>query len=236
MAEDNWASQLKKLEREFDGLPPVPSPAAQKMQSEAERRAKEKVQQRAAMIGASARLILVFALGAALVLWPYSRDCGWGWFGYLGVEAVIAAGGIWVAFTTWRARLPKMHVFSLLIVLAGMVLIAAEVLPRMGYAAIDPKNPPQLWCTETTNAPPATTMLEQRVHFATQSLGSRWEESSADLLRQLLPQQAALAQTVHRELRLQPDSGSRLRLKVVRLPPRTLRLSSPDAPAPGKEF
>jgi hypothetical protein len=203
VADDNWAVQLKKIEREFDGLPPVPSPAVQKMQTEAERRAKERVQQRTAMIGAGARLILVFALGAALGVWPYSRECGWGWFGYVGVEAVIAAGGIWVGFTTWRARLAKMHVLSLLIILTGLVLIAVEVLPRIGYAAIDPKHPPQLWCPETTNAPRATTMLEQRVRDATQSLGSRWQESSSDLARQLRPRQAFLAQTVHRELRLQ---------------------------------
>ena len=219
MAEENWASQLKKIEREFDGLPPEPSPAAQKMQSEAERRAKEKTQQRAAMIGASARLILVFALGAAIAVWPYSRDCGWGWISYVGVEAVIAGGGIWVAFTTWRGRLPRMHIFSLVIVLAALALIGAEVLPRIGYAAIDPKHPPQVWCTdEGTNSPPATTMntppadatnapsetsmLEQRVRLTTQSLGSRWRESSSDLAKQLRPQQASLTQTLHRELRL----------------------------------
>jgi cation transport ATPase len=223
VVEDNWASQLKKIEREFDGLPPEPSPAVQKMQSEAERRAKEKAQQRAAMFGAGARLILVFALAAAIVVWPYSRECGWGWFGFVGVEAVIVAGGLWVAFTTWRGRLPKMHAFSLLIVLAGLVLIAAEVLPRIGYAATDPKHPPQLWCPETTSPPPAvtmisphqaitmtnalpdTTVLEQRVRFATQSLGSRWKESTSDLARQLRPHQAALEQTLHRELRLRRE-------------------------------
>ncbi|HEY5022233.1 MAG TPA: hypothetical protein VII30_07065 [Gemmatimonadaceae bacterium] len=227
MADDNWAVQLKKIEREFDGLPPEPSPAVQKMQSEAERRAKEKLSQRAAMIGAGARLILVFALGAAIVVWPYSRECGWGWFGYVGVEGVIAAGGIWVAFTTWRGRLPKMHVLSLLIVAAGLVLIGAEVLPRIGYAAIDPKHPPRLWCPATTATPPkittnvlpattwnessvtttnessAATALEQRLSHAAQLLGSRWQESSSDLARQLRPQQASLAQTVHRGLRLQ---------------------------------
>jgi hypothetical protein len=224
VVEDNWASQLKKIEREFEGLPPEPSPALKKLQSEEERRAKEKAQQRAAMFGAGARLILVFALGAAVVLWPYSRDCGWGWIGYVGVEGVIVAGGLWVAATTWRGRLPKMHAFSLLIVLAGLVLIAAEVLPRIGYAATDPKHPPQLWCPETssprpattmmidqyppitaTNAQPDTTVLEHRVRYATQSLGSRWKESTSDLARQLRPQQAALEQTLHRELRLRRE-------------------------------
>jgi hypothetical protein len=202
MVEDNWKSQLKKIEREFDGLPPEPSPAFQKLQSEEERRAKERAATRAAIIGSTARLILVLALGAALAMWPYSRACGSGWFGYVGVEVVIIAGGLWVAITTWRARLPKLHVLSLLIVLAGLGLVAAEVLPRIGYAVTDPLHPPLVWCAEPTNAPPATTMLEQRVQYATQSASSRWQESSGDLVKQLRPQQAALERTLHRELRL----------------------------------
>src|SRR5258706_331138 len=84
------------------------------------------LQQRAAMIGAGARLVLVFALFGALIIWPYAKQCGTGWFGYIGTEAVIVAGGLWVAFTTWRYRLPKMHALSLSIILVGLVLIAAE--------------------------------------------------------------------------------------------------------------
>jgi hypothetical protein len=55
----------------------------------------------------------------------------------------------------------------------------------------------------TTNESSAATALEQRVSHAAQLLGSRWQESSSDLARQLRPQQASLAQTVHRGLRLQ---------------------------------
>jgi len=242
--EQDWSVQLKKIEREFDGLPPEPSPALKKLQSEEERRAKERAQQRVAMFGAGARLILVFALFAALALWPYANQCGWGLFSYMGVEAVIVAGGLWVAVTTWRYRLPRMHALSLVIVLAGLVLIAADVLPRTGYASVDPKHPPQMWCPEANgapstamllpdamsgpsttlllpdakstlsttavrpeakDAPPETGMLEQRVHYAAQSLGARWHESSTDLVTQLRPQQAALARTGHRGLQLQRD-------------------------------
>ncbi|MDP9205079.1 MAG: hypothetical protein M3P12_06430 [Gemmatimonadota bacterium] len=227
MAENDWSTQLKKIEREFDGLPPEPSPAFKKMQSEEERRAQERTQQRAAMIGAGARLILVFALFGALGIWPYAKNCGAGWFGYVGTEAVIVAGGLWVAFTTWRYRLPKMHALSLLIILVGLVLIAAEVLPRTGYARVDPKNPPQLWCPETTAALPAidpetraalpstgpetmgalssTDLLGQRVRYATQSMGNRWQESSSDLVRQLRPQRAVLERIAHPESRLPRD-------------------------------
>ena len=225
MPDNDWSTQLKKIEREFDGLPPEPSPAFKKMQSEEERRAQERVQQRAAKIGAGARLALVFALFGALTIWPYANDCGAGWFGYVGTEVVIVAGGLWVAFTTWRYRLPKMHALSLLIILIGLVLIAAEVLPRTGYASVDPKNPPQLWCPETsaplpttgsTIATPSTTteanvafptsdLVGERVRYAAKSMESRWQESSTDLVKQLRPQRAVLERIAHPESRLPRD-------------------------------
>lgn len=216
MADNDWSVKLKNIEREFEGLPPEPSPAFKKMQSEEERRAQERAQQRAAMFGASARLILVFALFGALTMWPYANECGLGLFGYVATEAVIVAGGLWVAFTTWRARLPKMHALSLLIALVGLILIAAEVLPRTGYAIIDPKNPPQLWCPETEPAQPltppptgaalpSTDALGQRVRYAAQSMESRWQESSGDLVKRLGPQRAVLKRIAHPELRSQQD-------------------------------
>jgi hypothetical protein len=91
----------------------------------------------------------------------------------------------------------------LAIVLAGLVLVAAEVLPRIGYAVTDPLHPPRVWCAEPASASPATTMLERRAQYATQSVSSRWQESSDDLIKRLRPQQAALERTLHRELRLQ---------------------------------
>jgi hypothetical protein len=216
VAENDWSTQLKKIEREFEGLPPEPSPAFKKLQSEEERRAHERAKQRVAMLGAGVRLILVFALFGALVVWPYARDCGSGLFGYIGAEAVIVAGGLWVAFTTWRARLPKMHTLSLLIILVGLVLIAAELLPRTGYAVVDAKNPPQMWCPETkavlpSTSPemkaalPATNLLGQRARYVTQSMESRWQESSGDLVKRFRPQQAALARLAHPGLRARRD-------------------------------
>lgn len=216
MADDDWSAKLKKIEREFQGLPPEPSPAFKKMQSEEERRAQERAKQRVAAIGAGARLILVFALFGALAVWPYENACGSGLFGYLGAEAAIVAGGLWVAFTTWRARLSKMHTLSLLIVLVGLGLIAAEVLPRTGYASVDPKHPPAFFCPEskapapsanpqTTDALPATDLVGQRVRFATQSMQSRWQESSGELVKQFRPQRAVLKRIAHPELLSQPN-------------------------------
>ena len=229
MIDNDWSTKLKNIEREFDGLPPEPSPAFKKMQSEEERRAQERAQQRAAAIGAGARLILVFALFGALAIWPYAKDCGAGWFGYVGAEAVIVAGGLWVAFTTWRHRLPKMHTLSLVIILVGLVLIASDVLPRTGYASVDPKNPPHLWCPDTSAPPPSTgsrtrlappsaaeeanvalplptsDLVGERVRYAAKSMESRWQESSSDLVKQLRPQRAVLERIAHPESRLPRD-------------------------------
>jgi membrane protein YdbS with pleckstrin-like domain len=200
MAQDDWSVQLKKIEREFEGLPPEPSPAFKKLQSEEERRAQERTRQRAAMIGGGARLVLVFALGVALALWPYERECGSGLLGFLGVEVVIVVGGLWVALTTWRYRLPKMHTLSLLIILTGLILIAAEVLPRVGYASVDPKNPPSFTCPDTPNALPRTTAVEQRVQSATLSLEARWQSRAEELARRFRPQRDALARLERSEL------------------------------------
>jgi hypothetical protein len=206
--QDDWSVQLKKIEREFEGLPPEPSPAFKKMQSEEQRRAQERVQQRAAMIGGGARLVLVGALGVALAFWPYENQCGSGLFGYLAVELVIIVGGLWVAISTWRARLPKMHILSLLIVLAGLILISVEILPRVGYAAVDPKHPPQFSCPDTPDAPLRTTAVEQRVESATSSIEARWKSRKEELARQFRPQRDALTRLERPELLSQRAPGS----------------------------
>jgi hypothetical protein len=204
--QDDWSVQLKKIEREFEGLPPEPSPALKKLQSEEERRAQERIQQRGAMFGGGARLVLVFALFIALAVWPYERACGIGLFEYLGVELVIIVGGLWVAFTTWRYRLPKMHILSLLIILTGLGLMAVEILPRVGYAAVDPKNPAAFSCPDTPNAspPPTASAVEQRVQFAARSLEERFHSRTAELSKTFRPQQAALARIERPELLSQP--------------------------------
>ncbi len=216
MAQDDWSTQLKKIEREFDGLPPEPSLAYKKLQSEEERRAKERAAQRAALIGVTARLILVAAVGVALLFWPYDNTCGLGLFGFLGAETVIVIGGVWIGITTWRARLPRMHLASLAIALVGLILIAADVLPRVGYAAVDAQHPPTFACPDTPepasptttavpakstqNALPGPTVAEQRVQSAATELQSRWQSRVGELSKQFQPQKAALARLERPEL------------------------------------
>src|SRR4051812_50229198 len=123
MPDNDWSVQLKKIEREFEGLPPEPSPAYKKLQSEEERRAQQRSQQRTAMISGGARLVLVFALGAALALWPYERECGSGLFGFLGGELMIVIGGARGGVTTWGPPLPRGHILLLLFIFLGLVLL-----------------------------------------------------------------------------------------------------------------
>jgi len=152
MSEIDWPVELRKLEREFEGLPPEPSPARVRARREAERRAQERRTTRARMLGAMARLLLVAALGGALSAWPYPHGCGPGLFAYLGAEAVVVVGGLWVAWSTWSYRMAKAHVAAMVLVLCGLALIAAQVLPRIGYAKVDAKNPPRWWCGERAPA------------------------------------------------------------------------------------
>jgi hypothetical protein len=142
----NWAAEMRKLEREFSGLPPEPSPALVRSQRESERREKELVLQRAQRIGATIRLVLVGALGAGLLGWPYARRCGIGLFGFLGAELVLLAGSAWVMSYTWRARQPRLHTLALGLFLWSLGLAAIELLPRVGYARPDATRPAGAWC------------------------------------------------------------------------------------------
>jgi len=81
------------------------------------------------------RVSLVMALAVAVPFWPYPRDCGVNLMIYMGVVSLLIVAGIWGAASSWGRRMANAHVISLLTVAWGMALIAAEVLPRVGYAA-----------------------------------------------------------------------------------------------------
>lgn len=142
----DWNTELRKIEREFDGLPPEPSPAAVKAKRAAERQAEERRRERAAKLGVHARVALVAVLSAAIVFWPYRRDCGVGLFTYLGAEGMVVAGGLWLMVCTWRQRMAKTHGVALVTLLWGLMLIAYQVLPRVGYAKTDPAKPARWAC------------------------------------------------------------------------------------------
>lgn len=133
MSDIDWKTELRKIEREYDGLPPAPSPAVQRMKREAEQAARDRV----ARLWVVARLAPVLALGAALPFWPYYARCGLELAGYLGAIAALVAGGLWIASLTWKHRMPLTHALSVLVIVWGLAMTAREVLPREGYARAD---------------------------------------------------------------------------------------------------
>lgn len=79
---------------------------------------------------------LLGALGAgALVVWPYGTVCGTPLYAFLGGAAAVAAAGIWTMGSAWVHRRALAHIVGVLVMLAGLILGAREILPRTGYAA-----------------------------------------------------------------------------------------------------
>jgi hypothetical protein len=85
-------------------------------------------------LGAWIRVLLALALGMTMAGWPYLRTCGLPLFGYLGAVGIVVVAGGWAAVASWRHRIALAHVVSLVLVLYGVMLGLAELLPRIGYA------------------------------------------------------------------------------------------------------
>ena len=149
MSEDviDWNTELKKISRQFDGLPPEPSANQVRAMREAERRERERKELAQAKLGVAARLALVLALAGAIVFWPYPTPCGARLAGYLAAVAMVGVSGLWITASTWRYRMPKTHALALLVVLWGLALGAAQVLPRVGYARTDAQHPAHWRCS-----------------------------------------------------------------------------------------
>ena len=99
------------------------------------------------LIGAWARVLLGLAVGVTIGAgWPYSRTCGMPLAGYFGAVVTIILSGAWGASAAWKYRASLAHIVSLFIIFYGIVLAAAELLPRTGYAVDH-----AVWqCEETT--------------------------------------------------------------------------------------
>jgi hypothetical protein len=86
------------------------------------------------LLGPWARLVLGLALGTMIAWWPYPRSCGFPLIGYLGAILTIMLAGGWAAVSAWRYRASLAHIVALILVFYGIMLGAAELLPRTGYA------------------------------------------------------------------------------------------------------
>lgn len=143
MSEIDWNVELKKIEREFDGLS---SPDAGRTSRAGVRRSQQPRASEATPLGVALRVVLVLALGAAVLFWPYPRACGVDLIAYLVALATLAIGGLWTVFWSWRHRMALAHTVSMLMIVWALALAAAQVLPRIGYAKVDPTRPPTWWC------------------------------------------------------------------------------------------
>ena len=137
MTDIDWKRTLKEIEREYDGLPPAPSLGSLKAKKAAEDAAKDAARQRRARIAVFFRLVPVLALSVGIAYWPYPARCGLDLAGYLAAIVAMTLGGLWVATTSWQARLPLAHVTALLVLAWAAVMTAREALPRIGYAKPD---------------------------------------------------------------------------------------------------
>jgi hypothetical protein len=149
MVDTKWTAELRKIERQFDGLPPEPSNKERISRRVAERQTLEREERWGMAMATLSRIALVLLLAGAINFWPYPHPCGVGLFEYLGAEALVVIGGLWTVVWTWRARLALAHGVALTMVLWGLVLVGMQVLPRIGYAKIDPQQPPAWWCAKS---------------------------------------------------------------------------------------
>lgn len=88
------------------------------------------------------RVFLAVLVAGAMTQWPYSYACGLHLFAYLGAVGGVIVAGLWSGVTSWQRRMGLAHTISLLVTLWGLVLAAAQVLPRIGYA----RHVAQWWC------------------------------------------------------------------------------------------
>jgi hypothetical protein len=143
VSEINWKTELRKIVREYDGLPPEP-PSRPRRSSKTEFRL-ERIQEiaakyafydRLAVYGEWARLALAGVLTLSLFAWPYGRDCGFGLAAFF-VSNIIAVGvGLSFTMRAWRERAVVLFIAASLVVLVAWSLIAVHALPRLGYSAL----------------------------------------------------------------------------------------------------
>ncbi len=146
MANKTWTAELRKIERQFDGLPPEPSPLQRASRRINERLTLERKDRRLTALGTLGRTTLVILLAGAINFWPYQHACGAGLVSYLGAESLVVIGGLWTAVFTWQVRAALAHSIAMVMVLWGLVLVGLQVLPRVGYSKTDPLHQPTWSC------------------------------------------------------------------------------------------
>lgn len=130
----DWNLELRKISREYDGLPPERSRTQLRLQKIQEIAAKDRFLERLSLIGVWARLILIAALGVSLFWWPYGRSCGMPFAAYLFSNVIVIIGAVTLALRAWQDRLPWIFISSAVCVALAWTVITLNVMPRLGYS------------------------------------------------------------------------------------------------------
>ncbi len=166
MSSRDWEKELAKIDKQLASIPdeeliPAPVPPATGMPRGVAAPAARASSVAAPVIGvtgkakawAFTKLALAVAAGVAIWFWPWPARCG------LPLIYLVAAGGgtsllgVWSSASTWRLRMGRAHMLSLLVVVSGAVLVAREVLPRVGYAQSSFDRPDRWSCQAAPPAP-----------------------------------------------------------------------------------
>lgn len=153
MTSTNWDQELKRIEREFQGLSPDPVIKLDNARAAAEKHAQEQTRLRNSAIGVWVRVLLVVALGVAMWYWPYARACGVGLYAYVGAAGLIAVSALWAATTSWASRMATAHVVAMVMLIGALTLLAANILPRAGYITITGTSAAAWRCPATPTSP-----------------------------------------------------------------------------------
>lgn len=145
----DWDKELAEIDKIIAKSPPAqlpsgaaPSPAASNTQAVARGPAPAPAMTRRGALATWLRVGLGAALAIGMTQWPYFHACGTSLFLYLGATGVVMVAGVWSSVSSWRRRMGAAHTIALLVLLAGGILAADAVLPRIGYA----KRTATWWC------------------------------------------------------------------------------------------
>lgn len=72
----------------------------------------------------------------ALQIWPYGNSCGTMLYLYVLTAFMVTLVGVWTMRASWTHRRGVAHVGGLLVLIAGLIFAAIQILERTGYAAV----------------------------------------------------------------------------------------------------
>jgi hypothetical protein len=136
--ERDWDKELAEVDRLLNQLP---SHREEQVAAQSAKRAQAAARPAAGVadlgggrVGTWARVGLGLLLGIGMPLWPYDHACGIKLFLYFGGVLTLVVAGVWSSLSSWKRRMGTAHLISQLLVIWGLALTAAVVLPRAGYA------------------------------------------------------------------------------------------------------